>query len=41
MMESCEFLISLIMCLAFIAIPVGGAGLIFRQFGKNQDKSLN
>lgn len=41
MMESCEFMISLIMCLVFIAVPVGGAGFIFHQFGKNQDKSLN
>jgi len=41
MMESVEFLASLLMCLAFIAIPVGGAGFLFYQFGKNQEKSLD
>lgn len=36
MMESLEFLVSLVMCCAFIGIPVAAAGAVCHYFGKSQ-----
>ena len=35
MMESLEFLLSLVMCCAYIGVPVAAAGAVFHYFGKN------
>lgn len=41
MMESVEFLISLILCLVYIAVPVGAIGGICYFFGRRKEKQLN
>lgn len=35
MIESLEFLLSLVMCCAFIGVPVAAAGAVCHYFGKN------
>ena len=35
MIESLEFLLSLVMCCAFIVVPVAAAGAVCHYFGKN------
>ncbi len=40
MIESLEFLLSLVMCCVFIGGPVAAAGALCNYFGKGQDKSL-
>ncbi len=40
MVESLEFLLSLVMCCVFIGVPVAAAGAVCHHFGKGQNKSL-
>ena len=40
MIESLEFLLSLVMCCAFIGIPVAAVGAVCNHFGKGQDKTI-
>ena len=41
MLESAEFLLSLVMCLAYIAVPVGAVGAICYFLGKGQNRNLD
>ncbi len=41
MMESIEFLISLALCLLYIAVPLTVVGFVLRKLGGNQNRELN
>ena len=41
MMESIEFLVSLVMCLLYIGVPLTVVGVVLHKLGKGQDKELN
>lgn len=41
MMESIEFLISLVMCLVYIGVPLTLVGVVLNKLGKGQNRELN
>ncbi len=41
MMESIEFLISLALCLIYIAVPLAAVGFVLYKLGGNQNRELN
>ena len=41
MMESIEFLISLVLCLVYIGVPLTLIGVVLNKLGKGQNRELN
>ena len=41
MMESIEFLISLILCLVYIGVPLTIVGFVLSKLGKGQNRELD
>ena len=41
MMESIEFLISLVLCLVYIGVPLTLVGFVLNKLGKGQNRELN
>lgn len=41
MMESIEFLASLVLCLVYIGVPLTAVGFVLNKLGKGQNRDLN